>query len=94
FDPREYGFELCSGAELKGGASQENADIVIRILQGEKGAKRDVVVLNAAAAIIAAGIAEDFPSAIARAKKSIDSGEAYKAYEKLKKFSVVKRDWE
>ncbi|HNX58827.1 MAG TPA: bifunctional anthranilate synthase component II/anthranilate phosphoribosyltransferase [Spirochaetota bacterium] len=94
FDPREYGFELCSGAELKGGASQENADIVIRILQGEKGAKRDVVVLNAAAAIIAAGIAEDFPSAIARAKKSIDSGEANKAYEKLRKFSVVKRDWE
>jgi len=94
FDPRAYGFGLCSGAELKGGTSEENAAIILRILQGEKGAKRDVVVLNAAAAIIASGLEEDFPAAIERARTSIDSGEAYKAYDRLRKYSVVKRDWE
>jgi anthranilate synthase/phosphoribosyltransferase len=87
FDPRAYGFEFCTGAELKGGDSAENASIVLRVLQGEKGAKRDVVVLNAAAAIIAAGIKDDFTSAIECAQKSIDTGKALAAYERLKKFS-------
>ncbi|HEY1405142.1 MAG TPA: bifunctional anthranilate synthase component II/anthranilate phosphoribosyltransferase, partial [Spirochaetota bacterium] len=82
FDPRLYGFELCSSAELKGGTSAENAAIILRVLQGEKGAKRDVVVLNAAAALIAAGIEDEFFPAIERAQKSIDSGAAMHAFER------------
>ena len=57
FDPRDYGFELCAPADLKGGDADENAGIVERILAGDPGPKRDVVVLNGAAAIYAAGIA-------------------------------------
>jgi len=62
--------------DLEGGNPAENARITTEILNGEKGPKRDVVVVNAAAALIAAGVAEDFPPAIARAEAAIDSGAA------------------
>jgi anthranilate synthase/phosphoribosyltransferase len=94
FDPRAYGFDLCSSADLKGDDAVENAGIVTRVLQGEKGPKRDIVILNAAAAIISSGLEDDFAQAIARATASIDSGAALRALENLKTASVVKRDWE
>ena len=72
FDPKDYGFELCAPADLKGGDAAENAGIVERVLSGDPGPKRDVVVLNAAAAIMAAGIAPDFGAAIEAARASID----------------------
>ncbi len=50
-DPAEYGFSPCEAADLKGGDAAENAQIVERVLAGEAGPKRDIVVLNAAAAI-------------------------------------------
>jgi anthranilate phosphoribosyltransferase len=88
-DPGDYGFELCAGADLKGGDAAENARILERVLAGEPGPKRDVVVLNAAAAILAAGLAPDFGAAIEKARASIDSGAAARVLEKLRALSAA-----
>ena len=86
FDPRQYGFDLCNMSDLKGGTPADNAAILINILNGEKGPKRDVVILNAAAAIIASGRSDSFEGALKIAEESIDSGKALAVYEKLKAF--------
>jgi anthranilate phosphoribosyltransferase len=77
--------------ELKGGDVKENAAIISRIIAGyEKGKRRDIVLLNAAAAITISNMAKDFPSAIKMAAESIDSGNAQKCLEKLIKISNEK----
>ena len=86
FDPESVGMKYCTLKDLKGGDASENAEITRRILSGEKGPQRDIVVLNAAAAIIAANIAADFPAAIALAKASIDSGSAIARLDSLINF--------
>jgi len=86
-DPAEYGFELCGSADLKGGDAAENARITERVLAGDLGPKRDVVILNAAAAIYVAGIAPDLGSAIEAARASIDSGKATMVLDKLRELS-------
>jgi anthranilate synthase/phosphoribosyltransferase len=86
-DPSEYGFELCASADLKGGDAAENASIIVRVLAGEPGPKRDVVVLNAAAAIFVAGLASDYGTAIEAARASIDSGAAGRVLEALRVLS-------
>ncbi len=87
FDPRKYGFTFCDSSELKGGSPEENAKITINLLKGEKGPKRDVVLLNAAAAILVAQMEDNFKDAIKRAEDSIDSGMALKKLEDLREFS-------
>ncbi len=87
FDPKDYGFELCAPADLKGGDAAENAGIVERVLSGDPGPKRDVVVLNAAAAIMATGIAPDFGASIEAARASIDSGAAARVLGSLRELS-------
>ena len=62
--------------DLEGGNPAQNAQITRQIFSGEKGPKRDVVVVNAAAALIAAGVAADFSAGIKQAENSIDSGAA------------------
>jgi anthranilate phosphoribosyltransferase len=86
-DPTEYGFELCASADLKGGDAAENAAIIERVLAGEPGPKRDIVVLNAAAAIYAADLAVDFGAAIDSARAAIDSGAAARVLESLRALS-------
>lgn len=76
FDPREYGIPLAQKEELVGGDPAKNAQIIRAILEGEKGARRDIVCVNAAAALVAAGIAQDFHEGLAKAAESIDSGRA------------------
>jgi anthranilate phosphoribosyltransferase len=61
---------------IRGGDAPENARIIRKILAGEKGPKRDVVLLNAAAAFVSAGFDGDFRAGIERATESIDSGQA------------------
>ena len=75
-DPTELGFDYCSEQDLKGGSAEDNATILRELLDGKGGPKRDIVLLNAAAAIVAAGKASDFKAGIEVAKKSINSGEA------------------
>lgn len=75
-DPRELGFPLCEKSDLVGGDAQENAKIALRLLQGETGPKRDIVLLNAGACLYLAGRAEDIAGGIAGAARSLDSGAA------------------
>lgn len=88
-DARAYGFDRATRAELQGGAAAENARITVDVLRGtERGAKRDVVILNAAAALLAGSKARDIREGIERANDSIDSGRALAALEGLVSLSV------
>ena len=69
--------------ELKGGGAKENADIAIKILSGEKGPKRDIVLLNAAAGIVVGGQAKDLEDGFRKAADSVDSGSALAILRKL-----------
>ena len=73
--------------EIKGGDAKENAQIVLNVLNGEAGAKRNIVLLNAAAALVAAGWAQDFNEGIKRAAQSIDSGAAMRKLKALKELT-------
>ena len=84
--PEDFGFERCTKDDLKGGSPSENADITVSILKGEKGYKRNAVLLNAGAALYIGGKAESFAEGVALAAEIIDSG---KAYETLQKFVEV-----
>jgi anthranilate phosphoribosyltransferase len=75
-DPRNLGLPRARADDLKGGTPPENAALLIQVLKGETGARRDVVLLNAAAAVLAAGRADDWPQAIEVARESLDSGRA------------------
>ncbi|GBC99552.1 Anthranilate phosphoribosyltransferase [bacterium HR17] len=86
--PEDLGFQRTDPRELEGGTPQENAQLLRAILSGEvKGAKRDVVVLNAATAIAAAGVVDDIKDAIPIAEEAIDSGAALRKLEALIAFS-------
>ncbi|HAG50254.1 MAG TPA: anthranilate phosphoribosyltransferase [Deltaproteobacteria bacterium] len=80
--PEDFGFRRCRPEDLKGGDPEMNADIIRSILKGKKGPQQDVVVLNAAAAIVAGGMARSLEEGILAAVHSIDEG---KALEKLNK---------
>jgi anthranilate phosphoribosyltransferase len=85
--PEEFGIKKSTPSDIKGGSPEENAKITLSILKGEKGAKRDIVILNSGAAIYVAGRAESLPDGIERAKESIDSGEALKRLETLREIA-------
>jgi anthranilate phosphoribosyltransferase len=85
--PEEYGFERSEAKAIKGGSPQENAYIIREILDGEKGPKRDIVLLNAGAAFVASGLAEEFKEGIERARESIDSGKAKEKLESVVNFT-------
>lgn len=87
-DPTAYGFRLADFSDLAGGDAQVCAGIVRDILHGrETGPRRDIVLLNAAAAIIVAGLAKDFVEGIEKADASITSGAAAECLETLIKIS-------
>lgn len=86
--PEQFGIKRYSIEELKGGGAKENAEIILNILSGkEKGAKRDVVLLNSAFALVAAGKAKTVEEGLDLAKKSIDEGLALKKLELLRKYT-------
>jgi anthranilate phosphoribosyltransferase len=85
--PSDFGFPTGKAVDLLGGDAQDNAAITIEILKGRKGPRRDIVLLNAAAALVAAGRASDFKEGIKLAAESIDSGAALKKLEQLKAFT-------
>jgi anthranilate phosphoribosyltransferase len=76
FDSVKLGLNRVSLDELQGGEPDENAEIIKSILNGEKGPKRDIVLLNAAAGIVVGGQAETLNDGLESAKKSVDSGVA------------------
>ncbi|MHB1652971.1 MAG: anthranilate phosphoribosyltransferase [Desulfitobacteriaceae bacterium] len=74
--PEEYGFTRCTLADLQGGTPVENARLTMEILQGKSGPRRDVVLLNAATALYAAGKVKDITDGVEAARGSLDSGAA------------------
>lgn len=81
--PEQFGFTRCEKVDLIGGTPQENAAITLAILNGEKGPKRDAVLMNAGAALYVAGKSESLADGIKFAAEIIDSG---KAKQKLEEF--------
>lgn len=86
-EPESYGLKKAIPESIKGGNARENAQIIRDILDGKKGPKRDMVLLNAAAAFMVAGVDRDFAQGIERAEASIDSGRARGKLEALVDFT-------
>ena len=85
--PEDFGIARAAREALAGGDAAENARIIRRVLEGETGPRRDIVRMNAGAALVAAGVAADFREGAARAAESIDSGAALAKLQGLIKFS-------
>ena len=83
FTPEEFGLKRVEISALKGGEAPENAAAIKRLLAGETGAYRDIVLLNAGAALTVAGLTQDLKAGIAAATQSIDGGKAASVLEKL-----------
>jgi len=84
--PEDLGVHHASADDLRGSDATDNARLLLRILQGEiSGSARDIVVVNAAAAVIVAGIAEDWAEAMARVNGSIDSGAAMQVLQRMRR---------
>jgi len=82
--PEELGIKIATANDIVGGTPEENARDIIYILKGEKGPKRDIIVINSAAALYVAGKADSIKEAIPIVEEVIDSG---KALDKLIEFS-------
>lgn len=81
--PEEFGFERCTKEDLKGGTPEENAQITLNILKGEKGHRRNAVLMNAGASLYIGGKAESMKDGIVLAAEVIDSGRAYETLQAL-----------
>ncbi len=86
-NPEDYGFSLCKLEDLLGGTPDENAKILRGILNGDKGAKSDIVLLNAGVAIYVAGFAKDIAEGIAKAREVIDNKKAVEVLDNFIKCS-------
>ena len=85
--PEEFGLKRASLDEIAGGDAAENAGIIRAILDGERSCRRDVVLLNASAALVAAGHAETMSQAVPLAAYAIDSGHARERLQLLIEFT-------
>jgi anthranilate phosphoribosyltransferase len=85
--PEDFGVSRASVGDLVGGDREQNAEIIRRVLSGEPGPKRDIVVVNAAAALVAGGRARDFKEGAQQAEQSIDRGAARGKLEALAELS-------
>ena len=82
--PDDFGIPTATATDLRGGDAKQNAAIVESILQGEAGPRRNVVLLNSAAALVAAGVAPDFNEGLKTAAQAIDSGDAFRRLQALR----------
>ena len=82
-DPSALGLAPSTTGQLRGGDTAANVSLTRRILDGEAGVHRDIVLLNAAAGIVVAGLAEDLASGLELARSSLDEGRAASVLEKL-----------
>lgn len=85
--PEDFGIWKNDIEHIRGGDKEENAAITVSVLKGEKGPRRDIVLMNSALALIAAGKTEDFKTAFQEAVDTIDSERAFRKLEEIKKFS-------
>jgi len=85
-NPEDFGIPVASISDLHGGEASTNADIIESILQGETGPRRDVVLLNSAAAIVAGGAASSIKEGLRAAADSIDSKRALSRLQTLREW--------
>lgn len=90
--PEDFGLASAPLASIEGGTPQENAVIIRKIFESETGPRRDVVVMNSAAALVITGMAENFREGAEIAARALTSGAAREKLEQLKQFSSQKRD--
>ena len=81
--PEQFGLERCTREDLRGGSPAENAELTRAVLRGEKGAKRDAVLLNAGASLYIGEKADSIAQGIELAREIIDSGRAEQLLEKF-----------
>jgi len=86
--PEEFGLKSAPLSALAGGDAAENARIIREVLGGEKSPRRDVVLMNAAAALVAAGKSEHMRDAVGLAARSVDSGSASQRLDALIRFTT------
>lgn len=86
-DPRDYGIEYAKPEDIKGGTGEDNAEIAKAIFAGEKGPKRDIVVMNSAAGIYIGGKASSYAEAVEIARNVIDSGKVIEKVNELVEFT-------
>ena len=86
-DPTGLGIDRCQPEDLRGGDPSENAESIRRVLDGEIGARRNAILLNAAATVAAAGLADDLRGGLELARDAVDSGAAAERLEQLVAFS-------
>lgn len=89
--PEDFGVQRAPLDSIQGGTPQENAALIKAILEGQSGAKRDVVVVNAAAALVVTGVAGEFREATALAARAIDSGAAREKLQRLVAFTAEEK---
>lgn len=82
-DPSDYRLARATREQLRGGDAARNAEVALAVLAGQPGPARDIVVLNAAAALVVAGVCTDMGEGLARASRAIDDGAARGALEAL-----------
>ncbi len=83
FDPREHGFQLCEPEALRADSAAASKEILLRVLDNEAGPARDIVCLNAGAAIYTAGVADSFDTGIELAREALASGAAREKLDQL-----------
>lgn len=85
--PEDFGMKRRELGEIRGGTKEQNADIISEVLNGARGAKRDIIILNSAAVFMISGKAKELREGIELANHSIDSGSAFKTLERVKQFT-------
>ncbi len=88
-EPEDFGIPRASISDIRGGDAEENAQIILSVLRGKQDARRDIVLLNAAAALVAAGRANDFHEGIRQAAHAIDSGQAMGKLDSLRAITTA-----
>lgn len=86
-EPQQFGLSVAPLAEIAVTSAAESLSLIRKVLDGQAGAARDIVLLNAGAAICVAGLAEDIEAGVAKARVVIDNGEALRKLQALVEFS-------
>jgi anthranilate phosphoribosyltransferase len=86
-NPENFEIRLSNSYDIAGGSAEENAEVILEVLQGKKGAKRDIVILNSAAALYVGKVCQSMNEGVKMAEELIDSGKVYKKMNELIEYS-------
>ncbi|WND02371.1 anthranilate phosphoribosyltransferase [Temperatibacter marinus] len=85
--PKDYGLDIAPLEEIQGGLAEENAEAMLTLMKGKKSGYRDIVLLNAAATLLVAGVVDDLRAGVEIAAKAIDQGTMFKKYREWADFT-------